>query len=239
MSCERFYIERPPASRTVRLSPDESHHLRRVRRVNVGDDVVLFDGSGTDYLGRVKAFDRSGVTVEIVGEETTRREPDVAVTLAVSVVKQGAMHQLIDACTQLGVKKLIPIRTARTVAKPGAGKPARWRRIAVEACKQCGRSIVPEVAPVVHLDDVLRQVNEHDVAVIASTGSDARPVARVVAPSAGRVLCLVGPEGGFTDAERAAALDAGCLPVSLSRSILRTETAAAAALAQMVGVAST
>ena len=234
MPSERFFIERAPDGPTVQLGRTDAHHLRDVRIVKVGDEVELFDGSGTDYVGQVAEFDRGGVTIEIVRSETTTREPDVSVTLAVSLVKQQGMQRLIDMCTQLGLKRLIPMRTERSVVKAGAAKTERWRRIAIEACKQCGRSIVPEIDEPCEFAVALDAAGGYDVALIASMRPDARPPADAVDASCRNVICLIGPEGGFTEAEEAAALEAGCIPASLGRSILRTETAAAAALAMVL-----
>ncbi len=234
MPPERFFIERAPAGATVRLEGDEAHHLRQVRRVKVGDEVVLFDGSGVDYVGRVESFARGSAQIGILRSEETWREPDVSVTLAVSVVKQQAMHRLIDMCTQLGVKRVVPVRTERSVAKAGAGKTGRWRRIAIEACKQCGRSIVPEIAEPCDFADALTEIADHDAAVVASMQTDCATLSAAVDGSWRSVFCLIGPEGGLTDAEEGAAIAAGCVLVSLGRSILRTETAAAAALAVLV-----
>jgi len=234
VALERFYIEQPPDGAVARLSREESHHLRRVRRVKVGDQIVLFDGTGTDYTGRVKRWDKAGVTVEITGRQCNPREPGVDVTLAVSLVKQSPMHQLLDTCTQLGMARLIPMRTERTVVKMQRARPERWRRIAIEACKQCGRSVIPEIGPLLDFEDVLHKAGDYDLAVVGSTERGSRPLVQVLGRSVGSVLCLVGPEGGLSDKERAAAADAGCVCVSLSANVLRTETAAAAALAAIV-----
>jgi 16S rRNA (uracil1498-N3)-methyltransferase len=235
MNAERFYIERPPAGPVVRLSLEESHHLRHVRRLAVGAPVVLFDGSGTDYLGRVEGLDNPMVTVEIERSERSDREVDVEVTLAVAVVKRRRMERLVDMATQLGMRRLVPMRTERSVVEPGGAKLNRWHRIAVEACKQCGRSIVPEIDPVADLPSVLGRAGEMDVALLASLRSGGAPVSSVRLDGRGQALCLIGPEGGFTEAEQSAAVEAGCVPVSLGRCVLRTETAAAAALAVLCG----
>ena len=234
MPLERFFIERAPDGPTMQLGRAEAHHLRDVRRVKVGGEVELFDGSGIDYVGRVVAFERGGATIEILRREATTREPDVSVTLAVSVVKQQGMHRLIDMCTQLGLKRLVPMRTERSVVKAAAAKAERWRRIAIEACKQCGRSIVPDIDEPCEFGVALDAAGGYDVALIASMRPDARPPADVVDASCRSVICLIGPEGGFTGEEEAAAVEAGCIPVSLGRSILRTETAAAAAIAMVL-----
>ncbi|MFO7899887.1 MAG: 16S rRNA (uracil(1498)-N(3))-methyltransferase [Planctomycetota bacterium] len=237
MGIERFFIEHAPQGEQVSLSEDESHHLRRVRRLQPGDEVVLFDGSGTDYVGRIESFGRGRARIRIERTEAPGRELGVAVTLAVALVKKRAMAQLVDQCTQLGVARLTPIVCEWSVVRPGGSKLGRWRRIAIEACKQCERSVVPEIAEPVPLDVVLAEVPRYDRAVMGATRSGSEPLGSMDLPLAGRVLCLIGPEGGFTDAEIEAAVDAGCTLASLGRSVLRTETAAAAAMAVIAQLA--
>jgi 16S rRNA (uracil1498-N3)-methyltransferase len=231
MHSERFFIEEPPTGETARLSAEEARHLRDVRRLAVGDVVDLFDGSGTDYEARVTECGRRGVSVEIVASRPGLPEPGTAMTLGVAVVKSQPMGQLIDMSTQLGVRRIVPIQTERSVVEPRAGKLDRWRRIAITACKQSGRSVLPEIEAARSFGDLLAEVSDFDLAVIAVTRPGAEPLSAVVGPEVKTVLCLIGPEGGFTEEEAAAALAAGCRAVSLGQAILRTETAAAAALA--------
>jgi len=233
MPLERFFIERAPEGGTARLSRDEVHHLRDVRRLGVGADVVLFDGSGSDYVGRVAAFDRTGATVEILRVERSDREATVAVTLAVSTVKRRAMDQLIDQCTQLGVARLIPMRTGRSVVRAAENQTGRWRRITIEACKQCGRSRLPRIDEERPFASVLSEAPGYDLRFIASLRRGVQPMGDAGREPPRTALCLIGPEGGFTDEEQAAAEAAGCLPLSLGPHILRVETAAAAALAAL------
>ncbi len=233
MGTERFFTSAAPSGERLTLSKEESHHLRRVRRLQPGDAVVLFDGSGTDYVGRIEAFDDAGARIRIERTERPDRELAVRVTLAVALVKRSAMAQLVDQCTQLGMSRLAPVLSERSVVRPGGTKLDRWRRIAVEACKQCERSVVPEIAEPAPLDVVLSEVSRYDRAVIAAARADAVPLAAIDLAPVGRLLCLIGPEGGFTGGEAEAASRAGCTPVSLGRSVLRTETAAAAAMAAL------
>lgn len=229
MPPERFFIEQSPEGGTARLSRDEAHHLRDVRRLGVGADVALFDGSGADYVGRVAAFDRAGATIEILRVEQREREAAVAVTLAVSTVKRRAMDQIVDQCTQLGVARIIPMRSERSVVRAAEGQAGRWRRIAIEACKQCGRSRLPDIEDERPFARVLAEAGGYDLRFVASLRLDARPLDQVGQKPPRTVLCLVGPEGGFTSEEEAAADAAGCLPLWLGPHILRTETAAVAA----------
>ena len=247
MPRERFFLEQPTSafaeaaeggsglvgSRVV-LPKGEAHHLRRVRRVGVGDEVALFDGSGAEVVARVVSFEGTGATLEVVRVERSETEPSVEVTLAAAVLKGAGMDLLVDLCTQLGMKRLVPVQADRSVAK--GGKTDRWRRIAIEACKQCGRSVVPEIEGVCGLGDVLGRVKDFDFAVVASLRGK-EPLLRAVPAGCKKALVLIGPEGDFTPEEEQAALDAGFVPVSLGPGVLRAETAAAAAMAVVVQAA--
>jgi 16S rRNA (uracil1498-N3)-methyltransferase len=262
MSAERFFIEQPPEpdADEVRLPPDESHHLRNVLRCSVGDEVTLFDGSGVDFVGRIAAFRRGSALIEIERRERSELEPVVAITLAAALVKQAAMDQLVDTCTQLGMSRLVPMTTERTVVKPRPGKPDRWRRIAIKACKQCGRSVVPVFEKAVPFGGVLPTLAGYDVPMLGAAHHIGRVLesrghanARVsellrssveafrepgtAAASRPSAIFLIGPEGGFTDEEEQAAMAAGCRPVTLSSSILRAEVAAATAVALVADAA--
>lgn len=239
MPLDRFFISDPPEHGLARLAPEEAHHLRRVRRIRLGDEVVLFDGSGTDYIGRVSAFEHGCAVVAVAGATRNQREPEVHVTLAVALVGLRAMDQLVDACTQLGLSRLVPIRTARTASSASAGRLARWRRIALEACKQCGRAIIPAVDSPVGFAHLLTGAKDYDLSLIASTAAEAPPLLAAIRSRPRSILCLIGPEGGFADEEELSAADAGCVPVSLAKTILRTETAAATALALLLHAAET
>lgn len=228
---ERFYIEHAPIGTTIELEKDEAHHLLHVRRVRAGDEVVLFDGSGTDFFGRVANVAKSKVVIEIIRTEQAKREPHIQTTLAVAVLKQAGMDSLIDMATQLGVKRIIPVMTEHCVARPHEAKTDRWRRIAIEACKQCGRSVIPQIEPVQSYADMLDEVSRHEFASIMSLRPGTKPLIDALPAKLSKALILIGPEGDFTDAEISAAIAAGCAPVTLGRCVLRAETAAAAALA--------
>ncbi len=219
----------------VRFDADEAHHLRRVLRLRPGAVVEATDGSGRLYTVRLVALDAAGGWGAIEARAEPRRESPCAITLAQAVLKGDRMSWLVQKATELGVARIVPVETARVVARPAGGpaaRPARWERIAREAVKQCGRVVVPVIEPIRTFAEVTREIGAHDAAWLlweGGGGALARTAADAGAPA--RLLLLIGPEGGFTAEEVAAAEGAGARVVSLGPRILRAESAGVAAVA--------
>ncbi len=227
---------------TVELSPEESSHLVASLRATEGSEVVLFDGAGGEATGVLQRAHRRRAQV-VVGP-VTRRPFELAyrLTLAVAMGRTHRQGYLVEKCTELGVAAIWPIVGARSVARPDKDAVAKWSRRAIEAAKQSGRAWVPEIAAPMHFAELLGRVEEFDAAAVADPSSSGPgrcaviPFDTVLAalPAEGTVLALVGPEGGWSDDERAQ-LQAGRMAtatrltvVSLGPTILRTETAAVA-----------
>jgi len=214
----------------VRFDADEAHHLRRVLRLRSGAVVQATDGTGRLYTIRLVALGTDGGWAAIEARAEPARESPCAVTLAQAILKGDRMSWLVQKATELGVARIVPMETARVVARPAAGAAARhtrWERIAREAVKQCGRVVVPVIDRPRSFAEVAREAaTRHDVAWILWEGGG-RPVAAAAAETAAaaRVLLLVGPEGGFTPDEVAEAEGAGARRVSLGPRILRAESA--------------
>jgi 16S rRNA (uracil1498-N3)-methyltransferase len=219
----------------VRFDPDEAHHLGRVLRLRPGSLVQATDGAGHLYTVRLVALDASGAWGTIEGRAEPGRESPCALTLAQAILKGDRMSWLVQKATELGVARVIPMETARVVARPAsgaAGRIERWERIAREAVKQCGRVVVPAIDCPRAFADVAREVSAHDAAWIFWEGGGLALAG--VAAAAGRpasALLLVGPEGGFTAEEVALAEGAGARLVSLGPRTLRAESAGVAAVA--------
>ena len=148
---------RPDAK--IALSRDESHHALHVLRLKAGDDVTLFDGEGKACAGRIAACSRHVVEVLTGPDVSSEPEPAARLTLAVAMPKGRRADFLVEKCTELGIDALIPLHARHSVVDARVREPnrlARWRRAAIEACKQCGRSRVPRIAPVAHTEEVLR-----------------------------------------------------------------------------------
>jgi len=227
---ERVHVAGPPAAGSLAIGGEEARHLC-VRRVQEGDEVVLFCGDGREWPARVARAGRREVTVEVGAGTLVDREPAARVTLAVGLLPAQAFDLVVRQATELGAAALAPVVTARSVARAtGASQLERWRRIVIEASKQCGRNRLMEVAPPVPLAPILEDAPRP--AWIALPG--APPLLDQLGEAGGLTL-LVGPEGGFDPDEESAARRAGFAPGGLGASVLRAETAAAAALALVLG----
>jgi 16S rRNA (uracil1498-N3)-methyltransferase len=219
----------------VRFDVDEAHHLGRVLRLRPGGLVDATDGTGHLYTVRLVALDATGAWGTIEARTEPGRESPCALTLAQAILKGDRMSWLVQKATELGVARIVPVETARVVARPAGGgaiRRDRWERIAREAVKQSGRVVVPAIDPPRAFAEVLHEVPAHDVAwVLWEGGGAALAETAAAAGRPARVLLLVGPEGGFTAEEVALAEGAGARLVSLGPRTLRAESAGLAAVA--------
>jgi 16S rRNA (uracil1498-N3)-methyltransferase len=214
MSRERRFVVQDLGSEIVRLSAEEAHHLVDVLRLREGAEVSLFDGKGGSFRGKVHRIAGREVELRLLGPEPSRESP-LSLTLAVSPPKGDRMSFLIEKLTELGAARVIPLETERGRA---AKHLERWRRIAIEACKQSGRSRSPEVAAPRSFEEVLREDGR-----LMAAHPGAPPLS---APGGGAIVALIGPEGGWSPKELAGFASRGVTLFGLGPRTLRTETAA-------------
>jgi 16S rRNA (uracil1498-N3)-methyltransferase len=217
------------------LADDEASHLIRVLRLGVGAEIDAFDGHGAMYRAAVAALTRDAVSLTILDAVAPAPEPAVRATVAMSVLKGDKMDGVVRDVTMMGATVVQPIVSTRsetslaTLAK--AHRAERWQRIAVSSVKQCGRAVVPEIAPALTLPDWLGAASGATLVLIEPAAGGGRLVSDV--PRRDAVNLLVGPEGGWTPAELAMMADAGVTSVSLGARTLRAETAPMVALAAL------
>ncbi len=216
----------------VVLSETESRHAASSRRLAVGDEVVLFDGRGSEARGQIESIDRRAVRVEIATVDRRDADAPVGLTLAVAFPKGPRQDVLVEKCTELGVASIWPMRCQRSIAEPSAHRLRKLRRTVIEACKQSQRAWLCELREPVSFAEVIGAVGQFEAAVIADGSTDGSNVGGPTSHKS--VLVLVGPEGGFTAEELSAARDAGCGTLRLGQTILRTETAAIAAAVRLL-----
>lgn len=235
----RFYCPFPLApGAIVDLPPEAAHHATRVLRLAEGDAVDLFDGRGGEWRGRLQ---RTGKTVTVALEffAPEDRESPLWVTIAQGLPAADKMDWIIQKGVELGVAEFRPLVARRSVIRLSGERMERrvnhWQNVAVAACEQCRRNRVPRVAAPVDLSQFLGEAAEqNDIRLILAPGADLR-LPNMPRP-AGKVTLLIGPEGGFEEGELAAAATVGFRAVSLGPRVLRTETAAMAALAAMMAL---
>jgi 16S rRNA (uracil1498-N3)-methyltransferase len=225
---ERFFSSSPITSDHAALDGPEAHHLLHVMRAVVGDRVTLFDNSGAEFTAVVERLGRSNIELKIVERQNIDRELPFPLILGVALPKGDRQKWLVEKLTELGVTKLLPLITERGVAQPTEGAIERLQRTVVEACKQCGRNRLMEIAePISWPEWVTADVDPRNCCrLIAHPGGV--PLSTIVSRSLGGTQIAIGPEGGFTEAEAAASDAAGWQAISLGTQILRVETAAVA-----------
>ncbi len=227
---QRFFI--PPdwiAGDVVTLSGAPAHQIRVVLRMRVGAHVVVLDGAGWEYEIALTEVGGRQVRGVIVEKRSATGEPRAQVCVYLSLLKKDRFEWALQKCTEIGATHFVPIHCARTViplASVSAKKLARWQRILTEAAEQCGRGRVPSLEAPRPLADALADVPRYDRALIPWVGEHARTLGEALGEGARSVALFVGPEGGFTAEEVAAAQQAGALGVSLGPRVLRAETAA-------------
>ena len=236
MRLTRVHVAGPlVAGKRVTLEGSAASHITRVLRLRVGAALVVFDGSGGEYEGSIDKAHGGEVIVAVGARAATERESPLPVTLAQGVSRGERMDLVVQKATELGVSHLVPVLTERSVVRLTAQQSDRkvnhWRAIVVAACEQCGRNRLPSVAAPVPLGDFLRSNARAagDTCLVLSP-SGAATLGDLPRPAAG-VTVLVGPEGGLTDEEEQGARAAGFTALRLGPRVLRTETAAIAALA--------
>ena len=231
---ERFFLATPPRDGVAVLVGDEARHLARVLRAKVGDAVTVFDGRGQAWEATVAALGREKVSLDIGAAHPTETVGRRSLTLAVALPKGDRQKWMVEKITELGVARLVPLITTRGVAEATDAATARLERGVIEACKQCGRDTLMEIGGAESITGVLAAIAAGTRKMIADPGGV--PLAAPLFAehdTSTAVLVLVGPEGGFTSAEVAAAEAAGATRVSLGHHILRVETAAIAAAARL------
>ncbi len=234
----RFYA--PDAGRsglTVDLPRGEAHQLAHVLRLRRGARVRVFDGHGHEFFARVETVGRAMVRVHTLEPHPPAREPAVRLRLALAILKGRAVDTVVRDATMLGVAAMQPLQTARSRPAPEGAQAAleRWRAIAVSSAKQCGRAVVPEIAPIASFMQFAAASGADDLRILLvepalpAPHASIRVLAGRAAPAAATIA--VGPEGGWTDGEVEAAAAAGFMPLTLGVRTLRADAAPAAAIA--------
>ena len=221
------------AGAEVALPEVAAHHVARVLRLRPGAPLVLFDGSGADFRAEIVAVEGDRVRARVVERSSGLRESPLGITLVQAVSRGERMDWTLQKATELGVRSIQPVLSARSVvrldAQQAAKKHRHWQAIVAGACEQCGRSVLPEVRPPLDLPRFLAEVPREGQRLVLSPTGPASLAG--LTGMAARVELLIGPEGGLDDAELAAAERAGFAPVRLGPRVLRTETAGIVALA--------
>ncbi|HVA17362.1 MAG TPA: RsmE family RNA methyltransferase [Candidatus Dormibacteraeota bacterium] len=234
MMRRRFFVEKFEAGR-AELRGEAAEHLGRVLRAEPGQVYELSDGEQV-WLGRVEKNSRgkNGAIEFVLIEQIPARESALRIKLLLSVVKFDRMEWCFEKATELGVAEIVPLAAARsekTLILAAAKRASRWQKILIESAQQSRRLRTPVLAEIATVDDAF-VATDASVKIILSERTDARPLREILQGVSANEVCLaIGPEGGWTDGEFAAAAKNQFREASLGQEILRTETAVIASLA--------
>jgi 16S rRNA (uracil1498-N3)-methyltransferase len=241
MRLTRVYVDAPVAAgKRVVIEGSAANHIARVLRLRNGDSITVFDGSGGEFGARIEEFRKDAVVVAVEEHRPVDRESPLPLTLVQGISRGERMDWIIQKATELGASRIVPVFTKRSVVrldeKQAERKLQHWRAITVAACEQCGRNRIPDLAAPVDYFEMLAGSAD------SAGHPDSAGATRVLLSPTGDlriddlqnvgkgITVLIGPEGGLEDVEQEAAITAGFKAVRLGPRVLRTETAAIAAL---------
>ena len=234
MRLTRVYVETPVTTgKRLLVEGTAANHITRVLRLRNGDELTVFDGSGGEFGARIEEFRKDAVVVCVDERRTVDRESPLSLTLAQGISRGERMDWIIQKATELGATRIVPVFTKRSVVrlddKQAERKLQHWRAITVAACEQCGRNRLPDLVTPVEFFDVLPvSFTPSATRLLLSPHADLR--IDDLRDIQGGVSVLIGPEGGLDEVEQEAAIAAGFKAVRMGPRVLRTETAAIAAL---------
>jgi len=233
----RFYCPPPiPRSGSLELPPEAAHHAARVLRLREGDPVQIFDGLGNQGHGVIAELGGKRVVISGITAIDIDRESPLKVLLAQALTSSEKMDWVLQKATELGVTEIQPLATERSVARLSAERIEKriehWQQVAISACEQCGRSTLPQIYAPMDIMAWLQKMREMPVSkyILLPEGATSLPAQ---AKPQGKVVLLIGAEGGFSQAESDSAMHCGFTSIRMGSRVLRTETAAVAGLAAL------
>lgn len=233
----RFFTENISDTTAV-LSGEDSKHAVQVLRMRAGDYAVICDGKGMDYLGQLSEVGGECV-FDLIEKTKNEAEPSVRLRLFQAMPKSDKMEFIVQKAVECGACEIIPFFSKRCVSRPDKKqlqkKTERYRRIAYEAAKQCGRGIIPEVREAVEFSALFDMLGEENTGILFYECAEL-PLSKAVSEYKQNIDIVIGSEGGFEQSEAAALAEHGFIPVSLGKRILRCETAPIAAISVLMNV---
>jgi 16S rRNA (uracil1498-N3)-methyltransferase len=229
---QRFFVENIDGD-IVEISGSEAHHLKDVLRKKVGDAVFLFDGKGNEYKAEIERITELEIRLKVVSKEQKDIEPKIKINLFQSIPKLKKFDFIVEKSTEIGVSKIIPVISERTIPElslRAQAKQSRWQKIAMSASKQCGRTVVPEISPITIFHDAVVSLRGETEAISiipweCEQKNTLKNILQTFNLNPLTFNLFIGPEGGFSNTEIERACKCGVIPVTLGKRILRTETA--------------
>ena len=237
----RFFVEPSQiGEKEIVITGPDVNHIRNVLRMRAGEELLAADGQGSEYRCILRELQDSEIRAEICRKLSGSAELSSRITLFQGLPKSDKMDLIIQKCVELGVFRIVPVTTKRTVVKLDAKKEEsrrkRWTAVSESAAKQSGRGIIPEISGVRGFKEAVEEAGELDICLIPYEKAEDMARTREILsgiPAGASIGVFIGPEGGFEEEEVREAMEAGARPITLGRRILRTETAGMAVLAML------
>lgn len=213
------------------ITGDDVKHIYKVLRLKSEDEVLINNCLGKEYLGRISVVNKNEVIVDLIENIERSNESNLSITLYQGLPKSAKMDYIVQKGTEIGINEITPVVTERVVVKSELNefkKTDRWRRIALEACKQCKRTIIPEINEPMEFINLLSQLKKYDIVVVPYENEDGFGIKRMCRNLDSEVrsaAIVIGPEGGFEEKEIDELKQLGAYILTLGPRILRTETA--------------
>ena len=230
----RFYCPENNITDEIHLTePSSAHHLKDVLRLKAGDSVIVFDGKGNEYVSEIKLINSKNIILSVKKKNQFFLAGSLRLTVACAIPKKAKFDDIVDKLTQLGVCRIIPLKTTRVIFKQHKSKEIslikRWERIAVNACQQSQGAFLPVIEHITDFSSFLNNTDGFDLKLMPTLIGQRISLKEIFASGKHKnILAIIGPEGDFTPEEVSSAIKSGFLPVSLGNLVLRVETAAVA-----------
>ncbi len=231
----RFYHSNPlDLNQIIILDEFASHHALRVMRVKVDDFLILFNGDGFEYRGRVSDINKKTINVEILSKEKNNSESPININLFQSISSNEKMDMVIQKATELGVSSIQPIFTSRSTVKLSLDRIKKrlihWRQVSISACEQSGRSKIPTIKPPIGFNRFAEGITTNSLNLLLHPDKSGES-SNLPNEYSGDINIFIGPEGGFSQDEVLLLKKQNCINIQLGSRILRTETAPLAIIA--------
>ena len=231
----RFYHSNPLGlNQIITLDEFASHHALRVMRVKVDDFLILFNGDGFEYRGRVSDINKKTINVEILSKEKNNSESPININLFQSISSNEKMDMVIQKATELGVSSIQPIFTSRSTIKLSLDRTKKrlihWKQVSISACEQSGRSKIPTIKPPIEFDQISEGIKTNSLNLLLHP-DNLEESSNLPNEYSGDINIFIGPEGGFSQDEVLLLKKQNCINIKLGPRILRTETAPLAIIA--------
>lgn len=229
---DRFFADKIQGDLAFIDSEEEIKHISRTLRMQEGDVVEIFDGKGKEYIARLDQIDKKSIQLKVMEEVEINRELNTFITVYQGIPKAQKMELIVQKLTEIGVSRMVPVkfeRCIRLIDEKEVKQIQRWQKIALEACKQSKRTLVPLIEKSMDIKTLAQDIKNNDLSLLFYENEEAlnvKELLKALDKKQTKVGIIIGPEGGITETERELLISAGAKSVLLGNRILRTETAA-------------